>query len=77
VTIVCPSEARRRVRKSSKVHPHRFVKSVSRRSLIRANGFEDVGPGYLMWTRDVSAARASLPVPIALYVSCDCGKPEG
>jgi len=28
---------------------------------LRANGFEDVGPGYLMWTRDVSAARASLP----------------
>ena len=27
---------------------------------LTANGFEDVGPGYLMWTRDVSAGRAVL-----------------
>jgi ribosomal protein S18 acetylase RimI-like enzyme len=27
---------------------------------LKANGFEDVGPGYLMWTRDVSEGRAVL-----------------
>jgi ribosomal protein S18 acetylase RimI-like enzyme len=27
---------------------------------LRANGFEDIGPGFLMWTREVTAARATM-----------------
>ncbi len=37
---------------------------------LRANGFEDMGPGYLMWTRDAAQARAVLdePAPAAWHL---------
>ena len=31
---------------------------------LRANAFEDVGPGYLMWTRDPAPAHAVLARPV-------------